>query len=47
MEATFRQGDFERGALEGIRQIRDLLVQNLPPSGENPDELANGPVIVS
>ncbi len=46
MEAAFRQGEFERGALEGIRRISELLAQNFPPSGDNPDELANRPVIV-
>jgi uncharacterized membrane protein len=46
MEAAFSQGDFERGALEGIRQISELLAQNFPPSGHNPDELANRPVIL-
>ncbi len=51
MEAAFRQGDFERGALEGIRQIDALLAAHFPPgdsfpSGDNPDELANRPVIV-
>ncbi|MBT9567216.1 MAG: TPM domain-containing protein [Thiobacillus sp.] len=52
MEAAFRQGEFERGALEGIRQIGELLATHFPPgsrpstSGDNPDELANRPVIV-
>lgn len=46
MEAAFRQGDFERGALKGIRRISELLAQNFPPSGHNPDELANRPVII-
>jgi uncharacterized membrane protein len=46
MEAAFRQGDFERGALEGIQQISVLLAAHFPPSGHNPDELANRPVIV-
>jgi uncharacterized membrane protein len=46
MEAAFRQGEFERGTLEGIRQISAMLAQNFPPSGDNPDELANRPVIV-
>ncbi len=46
MEAAFRQGEFERGALEGIRRIGELLAQNFPPSGDNRDELANRPVIV-
>lgn len=47
METAFRQGEFERGALEGIRQISALLAAHFPPSGDNPDELANRPVIVS
>jgi uncharacterized membrane protein len=47
MESAFRQGEFERGALAGIAQISDLLAQNFPPSGDNPDELANRPLIVS
>ncbi|MHB1214743.1 MAG: TPM domain-containing protein [Thiobacillus sp.] len=46
MEAAFRQGDFERGALDGIRQISVLLAAHFPPSGHNPDELANRPVIL-
>jgi uncharacterized membrane protein len=46
MEAAFRQGEFERGALEGIARISGLLAQNFPPSGDNPDELANRPLIV-
>jgi len=46
MEAAFRQGEFERGALAGIAQIGELLTKNFPPSGLNPDELANRPVIV-
>ncbi len=47
MEAVFRQGDFERGALTGIEQISALLATHFPPaSGHNPDELANRPVII-
>lgn len=46
METAFREGDFERGALEGIRQISALLATHFPPSGHNPDELADRPVIV-
>jgi len=46
MEAAFRQGEFERGALAGIEQIGALLAAHFPPSGHNPDELANRPVIV-
>lgn len=46
MEAAFRQGDFERGALAGIEQISALLTTHFPPTGDNPDELANRPVII-
>jgi uncharacterized membrane protein len=46
MEAAFRQGEFERGALAGIEQIGALLTAHFPPSGHNPDELANRPAIV-
>lgn len=46
MEAAFRQGEFERGALAGIEQISALLAAHFPPQGDNPDELANRPVII-
>lgn len=46
MEAAFRNGRFEQGALAGIARISDLLAEHFPPSGHNPDELANRPVIV-
>jgi uncharacterized membrane protein len=46
MEAAFRQGDFERGALAGIEAIGALLAAHFPPTGNNPDELANRPVIL-
>lgn len=46
MEDAFRQGDFERGALAGIAQIDAILTVHFPPSGHNPDELANRPVIL-
>ena len=45
-EAAFRQDDFECGALEGIEAISALLAQNFPPSGHNPDELANRPIML-
>ena len=46
METAFRQGEFERGTLEGIRQIGELLTAHFPAVGQNPDELSNRPVIV-
>jgi uncharacterized membrane protein len=46
MEAAFRAGRFEQGALAGIAEVSALLAANFPPRGHNPDELANRPVIV-
>ncbi|HQT70476.1 MAG TPA: TPM domain-containing protein [Thiobacillus sp.] len=46
MEAAFRQGEFERGALTGIEQVSALLVAHVPPRSRNPNELANRPVII-
>ncbi len=46
MEAEFRRGEFERGALAGIAQVTELLAQHFPPPDDNPDELANRPVIL-
>ncbi len=51
MEAAFRQGDFERGAVEGVAQVGGLLARHFPvadaaSSGENPDELDNRPVVL-
>jgi len=46
MEAAFRRGEFERGALAGIAQVSDLLARHFPPPVPNPNELANRPEIV-
>ena len=46
MEATFRAGEFEHGALNGIERIGALLAAHFPPGMHNPDELANRPVII-
>jgi uncharacterized membrane protein len=46
MEAAFRAGDFEGGALAGIEDITQLLARHYPPRGENPDELPNRPVVL-
>jgi len=46
MEAAFRNGRFEQGALAGIARVSDVLAAHFPPTGRNPDELANRPVIV-
>ncbi|MCC7483500.1 MAG: TPM domain-containing protein [Burkholderiales bacterium] len=46
MEAAFRAGDFETGALSGIREVTALLARHFPPAGENPNELPDRPVIL-
>ncbi len=46
MEAAFRQGAFEQGSIEGIRQISALLTAHFPPVNGNPNELSNQPVII-
>ncbi len=46
MEVAFRNGQFEQGALAGIARVSGLLAEHFPPSGDNPDELANRPAIV-
>jgi len=46
MEATFRAGGFERGALAAIAEITALLARHFPPLGENPNELPDRPVVL-
>jgi uncharacterized membrane protein len=46
MQREFAAGRFEAGALVGLEAVSDLLATHYPPRGENPDELANQPVIV-
>jgi uncharacterized membrane protein len=52
MEAGFRAGRFEAGALAGVARAGELLARHFPATGggaalgDNPDELANRPVIL-
>ncbi|MEW6589915.1 MAG: TPM domain-containing protein [Pseudomonadota bacterium] len=52
MEAEFRAGRFEAGALAGVARVGELLARHCPATGggaalgDNPDELANRPVIL-
>jgi hypothetical protein len=46
MEREFRSGHFENGAVEGVREIGKVLAEHFPASGDNPDELANSPVLL-
>jgi hypothetical protein len=46
MEIEFRAQRYEAGAIEGMREITALLAQHFPPTGANPDELPNAPVVL-
>jgi hypothetical protein len=46
MKAAFQAQRYEAGAIEGIREITALLAQHFPPTGANPDELPNAPVML-
>jgi uncharacterized membrane protein len=46
MEQEFRAGRFEEGVRHGIEEITALLARHFPPTGSNPDELPNRPVIL-
>jgi uncharacterized membrane protein YgcG len=46
IEASFRDGRFEDGLLEGIRDITRLLSLHFPAISDNVDELGNRPVIL-
>ena len=46
MEGSFRAGRFEKGALQGIRAVSQLLARHFPPQGSNPDELPDQPVVL-
>jgi len=46
MESAFRAGRFEAGAVEAIGEITELLARHFPPTGGNPDELPDAPVVL-
>ena len=46
MEAAFREGRFEAGTLQAIREITALLEQHVPPHPHNPDELPDRPIVI-
>jgi uncharacterized membrane protein len=46
MEAEFRKGSFESGALEGLERITRLLARHFPARGANPNELPDKPLVL-
>ena len=46
IETAFRAQRYEAGVIEGMREITALLAQHFPPTGANPDELPNAPVVL-
>jgi uncharacterized membrane protein len=46
MERAFRVGKFLEGAIESVEAVGRVLAEHFPAQGENPDELANSPVLL-
>ena len=46
MGEAFRAGEFERGALDGLRRIGALLARHFAAGPGNPDELPDAPVML-
>jgi uncharacterized membrane protein len=46
METAFRAGEFEAGAIEGIREVTALLARYFPSGGADANELPDRPVVL-
>ena len=46
MQTEFRAQRYEAGVIEGMREITALLARHFPPTGTNPDELPDAPVVL-
>lgn len=46
MEDSFRRGDFQRGVVEGIREVTRHLVAHFPAIGDDRNELPDKPVVL-
>jgi uncharacterized membrane protein len=46
MEAAFRAGRFEEGAITGINAIGELLAQHFPHGSARANELPDEPVVL-
>jgi uncharacterized membrane protein len=46
MRERFAAGEFESGAVHGVRAISDVLAAHFPPVGDNPNELPDKPLVL-
>jgi uncharacterized membrane protein len=46
MERRFARGEYEQGAIEGLRAVGDLLATHFPADEHNPNELPDRPVVM-
>ena len=46
MEASFRDGDWRRGALQAVTRAGELLASHFPAGGSNPNELPDQPLVL-
>ena len=46
LEASFRQGEWRRGALQAVARAGDLLARHFPAGGSNPNELPDQPLVL-
>ncbi|HYL91503.1 MAG TPA: TPM domain-containing protein [Burkholderiales bacterium] len=46
MERSFKQNQFEQGALEAIQAVTAILARHFPPGPRNPNELSDRPAVL-
>lgn len=46
LQASFRDGQFEAGALAAIGEITNALAEHFPPGADNPNELPDRPLML-
>jgi uncharacterized membrane protein len=46
METEFRAGQFEAGALAGIRRVSEIITRHFPHSSDDRDELPDAPTVI-
>ena len=46
MQTRFAAKEFERGAIDGVDAVSDLLAQHFPPTSGKTNELPDRPVLL-